>query len=125
VGVAVIGPSPDLEELIARWPEIVGHVSQHPPTRPLITVCRPISVDGAVVTLGFPEGMAFLADVAERRRANLEEGIATFLGRPVVVRCVATNLDLADPVVEPDTDRLLSEARRIFADDLAEVSEVE
>jgi DNA polymerase-3 subunit gamma/tau len=125
VGAAVIAPDPGLEELIVLWPEIVRHISRHPPTRPLISVCRPIGVDGAVVTLGFPEGMAFLADVAERRRANLEEGIATYLGRAVVVRCVATNLDLAGPAAEPDTDRLLAEARRIFADDLTEVSEVE
>jgi hypothetical protein len=83
-------------------------------------------VDGTVVTLGFPEGMAFLADVAERRRANLEEGIARYLGHPVAVRCVATNLDITG--VDPgatDGERLLVEARRIFADDLVEVAEVE
>jgi hypothetical protein len=115
-----------LEELVARWPEVVAHISIHPPTRPLITVCRPIAVDGSVVTLGFPEGMAFLADVAERRRSNLEDGIARFLGRPVVVRCVATNLDVTGPPPPPsDGDRLLVEARRIFADDLAEVGEVD
>jgi DNA polymerase-3 subunit gamma/tau len=117
---------PALAELVAQWPEVVAHISAHPPTRPLISVCRPIAVDGAVVTLGFPEGMSFLADVAERRRSNLEEGIARFLGRPVVVRCVATNLELAEPQPAPtDGDRLLVEARRIFADDLAEVGEVD
>jgi hypothetical protein len=116
----------DLAALVAQWPAIVAHVSQHPPTRPLISVCRPIAVDGTVVTLGFPEGMAFLADVAERRRANLEEGIARYLGHPVAVRCVATNLDITG--VDPgatDGERLLVEARRIFADDLVEVAEVE
>ena len=125
-GVPVIAGDDGLEALVARWPDIVTHISRHPPTRPLIAVCRPISVDGSVVTLGFPEGMSFLADVAERRRANLEDGIAHFLGRPVVVRCVATNLDLAGPAPDqPDSERLLAEARRIFADDLAEVGEVD
>ena len=52
----------------------------------------PISVDGNVVTLGFPEGQAFLKDALERRRPMLEEGIGQFLGRAVAVRCVATNL---------------------------------
>jgi len=84
-----------------------------------------VSVDGNVVTLGFPEGQAFLRDVAERRRTILEEGVGRYLGRAVSVRCVATNLDLVEPVPD-DGDRsvLLSEARRIFADDLVDVGEI-
>jgi DNA polymerase-3 subunit gamma/tau len=118
-------PSSAMDQLRARWPDIVEHISRHPPTKPLIAACRPISVDGNVVTLGFPEGQAFLKDVAERRRANLEEGIGHFLGRPVAVRCVATNLDLVPPVsADEDAAFVLAEARRIFADDLADVGEV-
>jgi DNA polymerase-3 subunit gamma/tau len=114
-----------LDELRARWPEIVEHISKHPPTKPLIAACRPISVESNVVTLGFPEGQSFLRDVAERRRANLEEGIGRFLGRAVAVRCVATNLDLVPPVPGDDEENpLFAEARRIFADDLADVGEV-
>jgi hypothetical protein len=117
--------SAGLEELRARWPEIVAHLSAHPPTKPLIAACRPISVEGNVVTLGFPEGQAFLKDVAERRRTNLEEGIGQFLGRAVAVRCIATNLDLV-PAMPGDEEAafVMSEARRIFADDLADVGEV-
>jgi hypothetical protein len=37
---------------------------------------------------------------------------------------VATNIELAAPTMDGDTD-LVSQARRIFADDLAEVGEVE
>jgi hypothetical protein len=76
------------------------------------------------VTLGFPEGQAFLKDVAERRRANLEEGISQFLGRSVAVRCVATNLDLIPPVTDDDSNPLFAEARRIFAEDIADIEEV-
>ena len=122
-------PTPEtgdpLERLRAQWPDIVEHISRHPPTKPLIAACRPISVEGSVVTLGFPEGQAFLKDVAERRRTNLEQGIGHFLGRAVAVRCVATNLDLIPPVPgDEDATRLMAEARRIFADDLADVGEV-
>ena len=47
------------------------------------------------------------------------------MGRPVGVRCVATNLDLAPPLpADEDAQRLLSEARRIFAEDLVDVGEV-
>jgi len=118
------GSDDALEQLRARWPDIVAHISQHPPTKPLIAACRPISVEGNVVTLGFPEGQAFLKDVAERRRANLEEGISQFLGRPVAVRCVATNLDLIPPVTDDDANPLFAEARRIFAEDIADIEEV-
>ncbi len=118
-------PGGDLAELQRRWPEIVALISQHPPTKPLISACRPIAVDANVVTLGFPEGQAFLRDALERRRSNIEEGIGRFLGRTVAVHCVATNLDLATaPTPDDDGSYLLSEARRIFAEDLVDVGEV-
>lgn len=114
-----------LEELRRKWPEIVAHISRHPPTKPLIAACRPIGVEGNVVILGFPEEQAFLKDVAERRRGILEEGVGAFLARPVAVRCVATNLDLVAPLPDDQAaTRLLDEARRIFADDLLDVGEV-
>ncbi len=121
-----VAPGADpLEELRRRWPDIVTHISRHPPTKPLITACRPIAVDGNIVTLGFPEDQAFLRDVAERRRGILEEGVGHYLGRVVNVRCVATNLDLVPPLPEDaEGARLLAEARRIFADDLVDVGEV-
>jgi hypothetical protein len=76
------------------------------------------------VTLGFPEDQAFLKDALERRRALLEDGIGRVLGRPVSVRCVATNLEDVPSVPIGDAADLVSEARRIFADDLVDVGEV-
>jgi DNA polymerase III subunit gamma/tau len=67
--------------LRAAWPEVVTVLSQSPAVKPLVLACRPVSVDGAVVTLGFPEDKAFLKDVLERRRSVLEEGIGRVLGR--------------------------------------------
>jgi hypothetical protein len=114
----------ELAVLRDRWPEIVTRISAHPPTRPLIVACRPVSVEGAVVTLGFPEDKAFLQAVAERRRGVLEEGIGAVLGRPVVVRCVATNLDLVPEIADDDAEFVLAEARRIFGDDVSDAAEV-
>jgi hypothetical protein len=116
--------SGDLELLRGRWPEVVARISQHPPTKPLIAACRPISVEGNVVTLGFPEDQAFLRDVADRRRPILEQGMAEFLGRSVAVRVVATNLDLVPAPASADGGVLFEEARRIFADDLVDIGEV-
>ena len=115
----------DLGVLHDRWREIVERISSHPPTKPLIVVCRPISAENGVVTLGFPEDKGFLRDVAERRRPVLEEVISDVLGRPVAVRCVATNLDvLPDMAADDEAAWLLSEAKRIFGDDAAEPKEI-
>ena len=113
-------PGAALEALLSAWPAIVEQISAHPPTKPLILRCRPIAVDGAIVTLGFPEEQAFLKDQAERRRPVIEAGIETVIGRAVTVRCVVANIELP-PV---GADDLFAEARRIFADDLADVGDV-
>jgi DNA polymerase-3 subunit gamma/tau len=121
------GPADEqLRELDKLWPSIVAELSKSPPIKPLIDVCRPIAVDGGSVTLGFPEGKAFLKDVAERRRSTLEEGIARALGRPVAVRLVATNLELMPPLgsADEDSEGIVEAARRIFADDLVDAGEV-
>jgi DNA polymerase-3 subunit gamma/tau len=122
--VSAAAPSAGIDRLRAAWPEIVAILSQNPPVKPLIAACRPVSLDGPVVTLGFPEDQAFLKDALERRRSLLEDGIARVLGQAVNVRCVATNLEHVPPVPVGEAADLISEARRIFADDLVDVGEV-
>ncbi len=115
-----------LDEIRRRWPEIVAMISRHPPTKPLIEACRPIAVDGGVVTLGFAESQLFLRDVADRRRGSLEEGLGRVLGYPVTVRCVATNIDVEPPPAEdPESEAVLRAARDVWGDDLVEVGEVQ
>jgi DNA polymerase III subunit gamma/tau len=116
----------DLERLRAGWVSVVTTITdRNRAVKPLITACRPIGVEGNVVTLGFPEEQGFLKDVAGRRRPLLEECIGEYLGHEVAVRCVATNLDLLPPLpADADAAHILAEAHRIFAEDLAEVPEV-
>ncbi len=116
----------DLERLRQGWVRLVEHITDiNRAVKPLIIDCRPIGVEGNVVTLGFPEEKAFLKDVAERRRPILEQAFSAFLEHPVGVRCVATNLELVPPLpAETDAAHLLAEAHRIFAEDLADVPEV-
>ncbi len=115
--------NPELERLMTGWADVVASV--RPATRAVITECRPMAVDGNVVTLGFPEAKAFLKDVAERKRPDLEAAVGGFLGRAVAVRCVATNLDLVPaPPADDAADPMWTEARRIFGEDLADVGEV-
>jgi DNA polymerase-3 subunit gamma/tau len=121
VAVPVVASAPDaeLDRLVGDWGGIVKAVS--PATRAVLAECRPIAIEGNVVTLGFPEAKGFLKDHAERRRADLEGAIGGHLGRAVSVRTVATNLEFTAP---GPTDDLVAEARRIFADDLVDVGEV-
>ncbi len=115
-----VGVGDDLDRLVRDWPEIVRSV--RPATRAVLTECRPIAVDGNVVTLGFPEAKAFLKDHAERRRQDVEEAVGTHLGREVSVRSVATNIEVA-PIMAADD--LVAEAKRIFGEDLVEVAEID
>ena len=112
-------PGSDLARLRAGWTEVVASVG--PSTRAVISECRPMGVDGNIVTLGFPESKGFLKDVAERKRPELEQAFGRFFGRTVSVRSVATNLELPPAA----SDDLVAEARRIFADELVDVAEVD
>ncbi len=113
--------SADLDRLAEGWSDVVASVG--PATRAVITECRPLSVDGNVVTLGFPETKAFLKDVAARKAKELDGAVGAYLGRAVNVRCVATNIELP-PAPTTDAALVLAEARRIFADDIVEIGEV-
>ncbi len=119
-------PTDDLERLRHGWVRLVDQITDlNRAVKPLIVDCRPIGVEGNVVTLGFPEEKAFLKDVAERRRPILEQAFSSFLDHPVGVRCVATNLDLVPPLpADADAAHILAEAHRIFAEDLADTPEV-
>ena len=116
---------PTLQLLLERWAEIVEVISKSPPTKPLILACRPVGVDGAVVTLGFPEAQSFFKDVAERRRTILEDGVSRVLGIPVSVRCVAANVEVSPLPEDPDSTRLLTEFRRIYGEDAVDVGDVD
>ena len=100
----------------------MARLSADPPTKPLILACRPVAVDGAIVTLGFPEEQSFLKDAIERRRAKIEAGIGESLGHEVTVRCVAANIEVAPPP-DPASEGALvmAEAQRIFADVMVDV----
>jgi DNA polymerase III subunit gamma/tau len=115
-----VGVGDELDRLVSDWPEIVRSV--RPATRAVLTECRPIAVDGNVVTLGFPEAKAFLKDHAERRRQEVETAVSGHLGRDISVRSVATNIEVAPIGAAED---LVAEAKRIFGEDLVEVAEID
>ena len=119
------GTDLSLERLIAVWPAIVSVLSRQPVIKPLILTCRPIALEGAIVTLGFPEEQAFLREIAERKKAGIEAGIREVVGHDVGVRCIVANIEVPPPPSGGDDGFLMAEARRIFGDDLADVVEID
>ncbi len=118
------GASLDLAAILAAWPGIVALVGESPPAKPVISACAPIAFDDGIITVAFPESQAFFREIAEKRRAVIESGLDRALGRRVGVRFVISNVAPPTPATTADAD-LLAEARRIFADDIAGVADVE
>ncbi|MEO6207972.1 MAG: DNA polymerase III subunit gamma/tau [Candidatus Limnocylindrales bacterium] len=113
-----------LERIVAAWPEIVARLSQKPAIKQLILTCRPVALDGVIVSLGFPEEQAFLRDVAERKKADIEAGVAQVIGLDVGIRCVVANIEVAPASSAVEDGYLMAEARRIFGEDLVDIGEV-
>jgi DNA polymerase-3 subunit gamma/tau len=113
-----------LDAIVAAWPDIVSHLSQKPAIKQLIVTCRPVALDGSIVSLGFPEEQAFLRDVAERKRGDIEAGVAVVIGHDIGIRCVVANIEVPESPAVADDGYLMAEARRIFGDDLVDVGEV-
>ena len=115
-----------LERVRSGWPAIVATLSRTPLIRPLAEACRPVRLDGRVVVLGFPEDKAFLREKAEQRHAAFEEAIGGVVGTDVGIRCVSTNLESLPPLPHEAIGREnLAVARRVFAGDLADATDVE
>jgi DNA polymerase-3 subunit gamma/tau len=114
----------DIAAIRAAWPSIVAAIGANPANRPLVSSCRPVEFRDGFLVLGFPEGQAFMRDIAERKRLVLEDGIAAVAGRPVAVRCVVTNLELVEPV-DSGEDDLVAQARRVFDGELAGVEDID
>jgi hypothetical protein len=99
-------------------------LSRQPAIKQLIITCRPVALDGSIVTLGYPEEQAFLREIAERKKAGIEAGMREVIGHDVGVRCVVANIEVPSPP-EGDEGFLLSEAKRIFGGDLVDAADID
>jgi len=89
---------PTLVEVRSRWGEVVERA--HPVVKPLIKECRPYELDGARLTLAFPEGREFMRGLISGRARNIEELLGTVFGGAWSVECVAASVDLEPLTVE-------------------------
>jgi len=115
----------------ARWAEVVGSAS--PAIKPLLSECRPVALDGARLTLAFPEERGFMREKARNRATSIEQLLASVLGGSWAVECVASNVELEPLTVrqavasdpgDPDGQALLEGVLRITGGELVDAPEV-
>ena len=87
-------------------------------------MCRPVALDGVIVTLGFPEEQASCARSPSGRRpasrpASARSSAATSAS------AASSRTSRSRPRPGGDDGFLMAEARRIFGDDLADVVEID
>jgi DNA polymerase-3 subunit gamma/tau len=130
-----VEPAPPVEreagEVRGRWAEVVERAS--PALRPLLRECRPIRVDGARLTLAFPEERGFMREKVTTRAPAIEQLLTAVLGGAWAIECVATNVELeplsveqavaADPA-DAEGRALLEGVLRITGGELVDLPEV-
>ena len=124
------GERPSLEAIRARWGEVVERAS--PVVKPLIKECRPLELNGARLTLAFPEGREFMRDRIVGRARQIEELLASIFGGAWSIECVAASVDLEPLSVEqaigpgesPEADALLKRTLEITGGQLVDAPEV-
>ena len=121
----------DVAEVRARWSEVVERAT--PVIKPLLRECRPISRDGARLTLAFPEGRDFMRSNIARRSSQIEALLSDMFGAPFAIECVASNLELEPLTVEqavgnagedPEARALLDGVLKITGGELVDAPEV-
>jgi DNA polymerase-3 subunit gamma/tau len=115
----------------SRWGEVVERAA--PAIKPLLRECRPVAVDGAHLTLAFPEERSFMRAKAATRAPAIEQLLSQVLGGTWAIECVASNVELepltvAQAVVSDPGDAdglaLLEGVLRITGGELVDAPEV-
>jgi hypothetical protein len=115
----------------SRWGDVVERAA--PAIKPLLRECRPIAVDGARLTLAFPEERAFMRAKAATRATAIEQLLSVVLGGSWAIECVASNVELepltvAQAIVADSGDAdglaLLEGVLRITGGELVDAPEV-
>jgi len=121
----------EVDGLRSRWAEVIDKAP--PAIKPLLRECRPVAINGARVTLAFPEERGFMREKATTRAAAIEALLGTMLGGSWAIECIASNVELepltvaqavaADPA-DADGAALLEGVLRITGGELVDVPDV-
>ena len=124
------GERPALAEIRSRWGELVERAN--PVVKPLMKECRPYELEGARLTLAFPEGREFMRGLIAGRARAIEDLLVTMFGGAWSVECVAASVDLEPLTVEqaiapnesPEAAALLKRTLEITGGQLVDAPEV-
>jgi DNA polymerase-3 subunit gamma/tau len=124
------GGTRNVAELRGRWAEVVERAN--PVIKPLLRECRPVGIDGARLTLAFPEGRDFMRGRIAQRAPAIEQLLADMFGGPWAIECVASNVELEPLSVEqaigdpddPDAQALLEGVLKVTGGELVDAPEV-
>lgn len=124
------GGAPDVAQLRARWAEVVDRAT--PVIKPLLRECRPVALDGARLTLAFPEGRDFMRTRIAQRATAIEQLLVDMFGGRYAIECVASNVELEPLSVEqaigdpndPEARALLEGVLKITGGELVDAPEV-
>jgi len=114
-----------------RWAEVIERAA--PAIKPLLRECRPVAIDGARLTLAFPEERAFMREKTATRSPAIEQLLITVFGGSWAIDCIATNVELeplsiseavAPDPGDTDAQALLDGVLRITGGELVDVPEV-
>ena len=86
------GPRPAIDAVRERWGEVVERAA--PAIKPLLRECRPVALDGARLTLAFPEERAFMREKTATRAGAIEQLLAPSWVGAGPSSGVATNVEL-------------------------------
>jgi DNA polymerase-3 subunit gamma/tau len=123
--------APELDTFRARWAEVVERAA--PAIKPLLRECRPVALDGARLTLAFPEERSFMRQKAATRAQSIEQLLASLFDGSWAIDCIASNVELeplsvaaavAPDPSDPDAQALLEGVLRITGGELVDAPEV-
>ena len=114
-----------------RWADVIERAT--PVIKPLLRECRPVAIDGARLTLAFPEGREFMRSRITARSDSIEELLRGLFGGSWAVECVAASVELepltfeqavAPDPTDPAAQALLEGVLKITGGELVEAREV-
>jgi DNA polymerase III subunit gamma/tau len=121
----------ELSGVRRRWADVVERAS--PALKPLLRECRPVGLDGARLTLAFPEERGFMREKARLRAGAIEQLLSSVLGGSWAVECIASNVELEPLTIQQavvqdpgdaDGQALLEGVLRITGGELVDAPEV-
>jgi len=100
-------------QVSARWSDLVSASRRFHPNLPaLLGACKPVSIEGTVLTLGFQSEVLRSKADAEQNRQWIEQTLAQMLGVSLLVKCIMNSAP-AEAIPDVSNDGPVAAAMRL------------